>query len=113
MRPAKASVLLGHGGRSAGVTFRRSITRRTVLWVVPHRAAVARKLPSSLYARGCPTVPSLTSQWVSLGADVDGVNTVMVIPRGTSRWLAQFEGGDFCTGRVPVNVATRTLSRGV
>lgn len=34
---------------------------------------------------GCPTGPSLTSQWVSLGADVDGVNTVMVIPRGTSR----------------------------
>jgi hypothetical protein len=44
------SVLFGLGGRSAGSVDRRSTTRRTVLWVVPHSAAAARYDPSSRYA---------------------------------------------------------------
>ena len=48
-RSAPGSVLRRLGGRSAGGWPRRSTTRRTVLWVVPQSAAVARYEPSSWY----------------------------------------------------------------
>jgi hypothetical protein len=50
IRVRKASVLRGLCGRSSGGAARRSTTRRTVLWVVPHNAAAARYDPSSRYA---------------------------------------------------------------
>ncbi len=50
MRAANGSVYRGLDGRSAGGRPRRSTTRRTVLWVVPHSAAAARYDPSSSYA---------------------------------------------------------------
>jgi len=44
------SVAFGRAGLGGGELERRSTTRRTVLWVVPHSAAAARYEPSSSYA---------------------------------------------------------------
>lgn len=50
MRPTNGSVCFGRAGCGGDSLARRSTTRRTVLWVVPHSAAAARYEPNSWYA---------------------------------------------------------------
>ena len=55
------------GGRSNAPAGRASITRLTVLWVVPHSAAAPDRSPPAHRRRRCPSSPSLTSGVVPLG----------------------------------------------
>ena len=96
MSAVSGSVLRGRGDRSAGGRSRRSTTRRTVLWVVPHSAAAARYDPSSSYALGMFNCPlACFTMGVPRGGLVVGLTSPRCRPGGSPGWSDQTRGGDF------------------
>jgi hypothetical protein len=96
MSALNGSVAFGRGGRSGTGRDRRSTTRRTVLWVVPHSAAAARYDPSSSYAlRMFNWSLACFTMGVPRGGLAIGLNTVTMPPWGMSRVVDQSRGGDF------------------
>jgi hypothetical protein len=111
MRPRTGSLSLGRGGCSCGGFERRSRTRRTVLWVVPQSAAVARRLPSSAYVVRMSNCSLAVFTMGVLGAARWWPRHRHCATPGLTRWSGSIEGwgllrGHQWGGRIPPIIAT-------